>query len=203
MVGATLWMTLAIPLYLEQAIDLLRGAQHDQVQAGAAFNTQVAWIMAFAVAIIITRTASRLLFFIPGRRVEYDLKNRLLGHLTTLQRGYFLTNPSGSIISRVNNDINGVRMLMGFGLLQLVNSIALLSLAPYQMYLISPELTAYVVGPLLLAFFFTAAGIAPAAPTAAAADVHPATALRRDRRVVQRPRYIAQLPGAGLGRAAF
>ena len=150
MVGVTLWMTLTIPLYLEQAIDILRNTPDPQ---DSEFTQYIIWILLFAIAIMFTRTASRLLFFIPGRRVEFDLKNRLLEHLTTLQRDYFIANPSGSIISRVNNDINGVRMLMGFGLLQLVNSLAMLSMAPYRMYEISPELTLYVGIPLLIAFF--------------------------------------------------
>ena len=147
MVIATLWMTLTIPLYLEQAIDSLRQSGSEQV-----FLNRVTWILGFALAIIITRTASRLLFFMPGRRVEYDLKNRLLAHLTTLQRDFFRTNTTGALISRLNNDINGVRMLMGFGLLQLCNSIAMLSLAPYRMYLLSPLLTALIAGPIVITF---------------------------------------------------
>jgi ATP-binding cassette subfamily B protein len=155
MVGITLWLTLTIPQYLEQAIDVLRSSNSgsDGTSIDAHFSGYVLWILIFAIVIIVTRTASRLLFFIPGRRVEYDLKNRLLAHLTTLQRNYFLQNPTGSIISRVNNDINGVRMLMGFGLLQLINSLAMLSLAPYKMYQISPLLTLYVTVPLVISFF--------------------------------------------------
>jgi ATP-binding cassette subfamily B protein len=104
------------------------------------------------VLIIVTRTASRMLFFIPGREVEFDLKNRLLEHLSTLQRDYFLNNPSGGIISRINNDINGIRLTMGFGVLQLVNTVATLSLAPYYMYQTSPRLTLYCALPIVVAF---------------------------------------------------
>jgi len=145
---ATLWMTLTIPAYLEQAVEILR-SQPDNRQD---FLGYIYWILGFALAIIVTRTASRMLFFTPGRRVEYDLKNRLLSHLATLQRDFFLDNPTGAIISRLNNDINGVRMLMGFGLLQLINSIATLSLAPYRMYQISPFLTGAVALPIVLGF---------------------------------------------------
>ncbi len=151
MVVATLWMTLSIPQLLEQAIDALR--RGDEPDAGG-FQQRVYWIVALALVIIVTRTASRLLFFTPGRRIEYDLKNRLLVHLTTLQRDYFRHNPTGAIISRINNDINGVRLLMGFGLLQLTNSLTLLSLAPIKMVQISPRLTLFVVLPILLAFVF-------------------------------------------------
>lgn len=149
LIWLTLWMTLSIPQLLDEAVEILRN-HPDPASAG--FQSRIYWIVAFAVAIMMTRTASRLLFFTPGRRVEYDLKNRLLAHLTTLQRDYFLANPTGAIISRVNNDINGVRMLMGFGLLQLANSVTLLSMAPLRMYAISPRLTLYVVLPILLAF---------------------------------------------------
>lgn len=149
LIWATLWMTLRIPRFLEEAVDILR---QEPNPAAAGFLTPIYWIAAFALAIIVTRTGSRLLFFTPGRRVEFDLKNRLLAHLTTLQRDYFRDNPSGAIISRINNDINGVRLLMGFGLLQLANSVMLLSLAPVQMYAISPQLTLFVVVPILLGF---------------------------------------------------
>jgi ATP-binding cassette subfamily B protein len=149
MLAATLWMTLSIPLYLQQAIDILRD---NPDPAGSAFLNRVGWILAFAVAIIVTRTASRLLFFVPGRRVEFELKNRLLTHLTTLQRDFYLNNPSGAIISRINNDINGVRMMMGFGLMGLGNSVGMLSLAPYYMYTLSPRLTLYCALPIVVAF---------------------------------------------------
>jgi ATP-binding cassette, subfamily B, multidrug efflux pump len=149
LLAATLWMTLTIPVYLKQAIDIL-GSNPDPT--GAAFLNRVEWILAFALAIIFTRTGSRLAFFTPGRRVEFDLKNRLLAHLTTLQRSFYLGNPSGAIISRINNDINGVRMMMGFGLLGLCNAVGMLSLAPYYMYTISPRLTLYCALPIVFAF---------------------------------------------------
>ncbi|HEX7927312.1 MAG TPA: ABC transporter ATP-binding protein [bacterium] len=109
-------------------------------------------MLAFALAIIGTRTASRLLFFTPGRAVEFNLKNRMLEHLSGLQRDFFLKNPSGAIISRINNDITGVRMMMGFGLLQVINSVATLSLAPYYMYHISPTLTLWCTIPIIVSF---------------------------------------------------
>jgi ATP-binding cassette, subfamily B, multidrug efflux pump len=149
MLAATLWMTLSIPVYLQQAIDIL---ERNPDPTGSAFLDRVGWILGFALAVIFTRTLSRLAFFVPGRRVEFDLKNRLLAHLTTLQRGFFLDNPSGAIISRINNDINGVRMMMGFGLMGFFNTAGMLSLAPYYMYSISPRLTLYCALPILLAF---------------------------------------------------
>ncbi|MCZ6749128.1 MAG: ABC transporter ATP-binding protein [SAR324 cluster bacterium] len=149
MLGLTLGMTLSIPRYLQEAVDLLSTPAEP---GGPTFLGRITWIFVFAVAIIFTRTGSRLFFFIPGRRVEFDLKNRLLAHLSTLQRAYFQQNPTGTIISRINNDINGIRMTMGFGIMQFVGTIATLSLAPYFMYLTSPRLTLYCALPIVAAF---------------------------------------------------
>ncbi|MCZ6842388.1 MAG: ABC transporter ATP-binding protein [SAR324 cluster bacterium] len=149
MTGLTLWMTLSIPRFLQEAIDLLSAGS--SAMEGE-FLASIGWILAFACTIVFTRTLSRMAFYVPGRKVEFELKNRLLTHLTALQRDFFLANPTGSIISRINNDINGVRMMMGFGLLMMINSFATLSVAPLYMYQISPRLTLYVVLPIVGAF---------------------------------------------------
>lgn len=145
---ATVWMTLSIPRLLQQAIDVL-----DEVDSlwEPAFFTPLRWILIFAVLVIFVRTASRMLFFVPGRRVEYDLKNRLFAHLTSLQRGFFMEHRPGEIISRINNDVNGVRLMLGFGIMSLANTLTTLSLAPVYMYSISPSLTLACALPILLA----------------------------------------------------
>ena len=148
-VGLTLWMTVSIPHYLQGAIDVLRT---NPDPSGSVFLRDITIILVFAVAIIFTRTASRLFFFYPGRMVEFDLKNRMLAHLLGQQRDFFLGHATGSLISRINNDITGVRMMMGAGLLMALNSVATLTLAPTYMYRISPRLTLYCVIPILASF---------------------------------------------------
>ena len=145
--AVTLWMSLAIPRYLQEAIDLLAADQ-----SGSAFFTRVWLILGFAVAMVVTRTLARLLFFIPGRRVEFDLKNRLLAHLLGQDREYFLANPTGELISRINNDVNGVRMLVGMGTMMLIQTVGALTFAPWYMYEISPRLTLYCAAPIAVGF---------------------------------------------------
>ena len=145
--AATLWMSLAIPRYLQEAIDLLAADQ-----SGSAFFVKVWLILGFAIAMVLTRTISRLLFFIPGRRVEFDLKNRLLAHLLGQDREYFLANPTGELISRINNDVNGVRMLVGMGTMMLIQTVGTLTFAPWYMYEISPRLTVYCAAPIAAGF---------------------------------------------------
>ena len=143
----TLWMSLAIPRYLQEAIDLLAGGG-----SGGDVLEKVWIILGFAVAMVLTRTVSRLLFLVPGRRVEFDLKNRLLGHLLGQEREYFLANPTGELISRINNDINGVRMMVGMGTMMLIQTAGTLTLAPWYMYRISPSLTLYCALPIAAGF---------------------------------------------------
>ena len=143
----TLWMSLAIPRYLQEAIDLLIDEP-----SGSAVLDKVWLILGFAVAMVLTRSLSRMLFLIPGRRVEFDLKNRLLAHLLVQDREYFLANPTGELISRINNDINGVRMLLGMGTMMLIQTAGTLTLAPWYMYRISPGLTLYCALPIAIGF---------------------------------------------------
>ena len=156
LVAATLWMTFAIPRYVAQAIDLMSaGAEAD----GDALFERLLLIVVFAVVIVGVRTGSRLAFFVPGRRAEFDLKNRMLTKLSGLQRDFYLANPSGAVISRMNNDINGVRMLLGAGLMRALSSVGTLSLAPVYMYQISPDLTLYCTVPLVLGFLLVQSGM--------------------------------------------
>ena len=143
----TLWMSLAIPRYLQEAIDLLAGDR-----SGGDVLARVWFILGFAVAMVLTRTVSRMLFLVPGRRVEFDLKNRLLAHLLGQDREYFMANPTGALISRINNDINGVRMLLGMGTMMLIQTVGTLTLAPWYMYRISPGLTIYCALPIAVGF---------------------------------------------------
>ena len=143
----TLWMSLAIPRYLQEAIDLLAAGG-----LGSAVLAKVWLILGFAVTMVLTRTVSRMLFLVPGRRVEFDLKNRLLAHLLAQDREYFLANPTGELISRINNDINGVRMLLGMGTMMLIQTAGTLTLAPWYMYRISPALTLYCALPIAVGF---------------------------------------------------
>ncbi|MGB0751310.1 MAG: hypothetical protein ACPGQI_05095, partial [Gammaproteobacteria bacterium] len=78
LLAATLWMTFAIPRYVADAIDVL--AAQGPFDADT-FEDYVWLIIAFATVTVVVRTGSRLAFFVPGRRVEYDLKNRMLAHL--------------------------------------------------------------------------------------------------------------------------
>ncbi|MGH9892514.1 MAG: ABC transporter ATP-binding protein, partial [bacterium] len=70
----------------------------------------------------IVRTFSRSLIFNAARDIEYDLRNDLFAHLQKLPMAYYHLQRTGDLMSRVINDISSVRMLLGPGILNLINA---------------------------------------------------------------------------------
>lgn len=146
---ATNWLAVSIPKHMGVAIDLLQTSiEENQAQ----FNATIFLISVLAVAMMFARTSSRILFFNPGRAVERDLKNESFERLTGLQRDFFEKHSTGTLISIVNNDINGIRALAGVVMLQVFNISFALSLTPYKMWQISPNLTLYCMVPVVTTF---------------------------------------------------
>ena len=146
---ATNWIAVSIPEYVRLSIDLL----NNDLEARQDLLWEYMLIMlGLAVVMIFVRTLSRILFFNPGRAIECQIKNDMFYKLMALQKDYYEANPSGNIISRINNDITGVRMICGFGLMQSFNITSALSMTPFKMWQLSPSLTLYCIIPILLVF---------------------------------------------------
>ena len=146
---ATNWIAVSIPEYVRLSIDLL----NNDLEARQDLLWEYMLIMlGLAVVMIFVRTLSRILFFNPGRAIECQIKNDMFHKLMALQKDYYEANPSGNIISRINNDITGVRMICGFGLMQSFNITSALSMTPFKMWQLSPNLTLYCIIPILLVF---------------------------------------------------
>ena len=147
---ATNLMTVSVPGYLKEAIDFL--SNNPQGQDQTHLRHVLTMILLLALAVVGVRTLSRVMFFNPGRRVEAEVKNRLFEKLTHLEKNYHDKNEVGAIISRLQNDITGLRLLAGFGIMQFFNILSALSLTPYMMWQLSPELTLFCVLPVVLVF---------------------------------------------------
>jgi ATP-binding cassette, subfamily B, multidrug efflux pump len=153
----TVWVSVTIPEYIQKSIDLIGNVSSGD---NAAFNKNVLMIAGLATGLILVRTLSRILIFIPARLIEKQLKGEMFRKLTTFGKDYYDENPTGTIISRVNNDINGVRMITGFGVLQIGNVLLSLSLTPWKMWEMSPALTLYCILPIIVIFIIVRIGIA-------------------------------------------
>jgi ATP-binding cassette subfamily B protein len=88
-----------------------------------------------------------------SRHIEYDLRNDLLAHLQRLPLQYFQRSRTGEIMSRATNDLSAVRLMLGPGLMYLVNTGVVALVALGFMLSISPRLTVYALLPLPLVSF--------------------------------------------------
>ncbi len=131
----------ATPWLFRQGIDALSEGDGDAVFRSAM------WVIALALGAWFVRTASRIQLFNVGRDVEYDLRNALLARLHVLGPSFTREMSTGEIMSRATNDLAQVRLLVGFGGLNLVNSSLAFVLAVSLMLYVSPKLTLFAMMP--------------------------------------------------------
>ncbi len=96
------------------AIDIVFGADP------AAMWKPASAILLLAVLAFFVRVASRWFMFNAGRDAEYELRFELLRKLHQLGTAFYRKMPAGEIMSRSTSDLQQVRMLLGFGILNLV-----------------------------------------------------------------------------------
>ncbi|HEX9295387.1 MAG TPA: ABC transporter ATP-binding protein [Polyangiaceae bacterium] len=87
------------------------------------------------------RVLSRVLIFNGGRDIEYELRHALLDRLHLLGPAFYRKMPSGEIMSRATNDLTQVRLLLGFSVLNSVNTVFALASALTIALSISVKLT--------------------------------------------------------------
>jgi ATP-binding cassette subfamily B protein len=106
-----------------------------------------AWLAGIGILSGVLRYYSRVLVFNAARQIEYELRNDLFAHLQRLPQSFFLTWRTGDLMSRCVNDINSVRMLLGPGLLSVVQTPLLYVGAFAMMFWMDWQLTLLVLIP--------------------------------------------------------
>jgi ATP-binding cassette, subfamily B, multidrug efflux pump len=122
-------------LLVKDAVDAANRQHGDDAMIAAGI------MLAVSVGAAIARVLSRITMFTGGRNVEYELRAALLHHLHKLGPSFFRKMPTGEIMSRATNDLTQVRLLLGFGILNVVSSSSALFSALYVMVHISGRLT--------------------------------------------------------------
>lgn len=101
---------------LRQAINAAIAGRHDfAIHLGFLLITVA--VLAFGV-----RVLSRMAVFNGGRIAEYELRVALLDRLQKLGPSFYRRMSTGDIMSRVTNDLLQVRLLLGFGVLNVINT---------------------------------------------------------------------------------
>ncbi len=144
LVGTTSLLML-IPWWVRAAVEVI-----ERGDPASGLGRYVLWIILAAVGGGLLRVVSRSLIFNAGRNVEYDLRNDLFAHFEKLPLSYYRSQSTGDLMSRAVNDINAVRMLLGPGFLNLVNTPLYLVYAVVFMFAMDPRLTLAVAASLTL-----------------------------------------------------
>lgn len=91
---------------------------------------------------------TRQAIIIMSRLIEYDLKNEVYAHYQKLSYTFYKRNNTGDLMNRISEDVTKVRMYLGPGIFYSINLLVLAILVVYNMVLISPYLTIFVLIPL-------------------------------------------------------
>jgi ATP-binding cassette, subfamily B, multidrug efflux pump len=101
----------------------------------------------------VIRIFSRTTLLHAARRIEYLIREELYARLISLDLPYFSRERTGDILSRFSNDLTNVRMLIGFGVLNIINTVIVYIAALALMVRISPLLTLCAIIPFPLMIF--------------------------------------------------
>jgi ATP-binding cassette subfamily B protein len=134
-----------IDWFSKAAIDDIFGGAPERVTGPALFMFAMA-VLAFAC-----RIGSRWFIFNAGRDAEYELRALLLHRLHRLGTAFYRQMSAGEIMSRSSGDLQQVRLLLGFGILNIVGVVFSFASALQVMITISVRLTlvSFVMLPVL------------------------------------------------------
>lgn len=115
MFGTALTLAFAGLVISVQIPSLLQGAIDDSIVTHRVpLAHYLWWIGGLALATLVSGYFARLLLFRTAYEIEYDLRNTMYAHLSSLSFPFYDRVQTGQLISRANSDIRGVQMYLAF-----------------------------------------------------------------------------------------
>jgi ABC-type multidrug transport system fused ATPase/permease subunit len=134
----------AAPRLIGRAVDVLQEAE-----AGRATEAAILWAAAafllFAGVRSLLMAFGRYAVVAASRDLEFDLRQDLYRHMVRLPCAWFDRHPTGDLTSRFLNDLDGVRMMIGFSLTQLAGTVLLFGMCLAGLLLIGTLGGIYIV----------------------------------------------------------
>jgi ABC-type multidrug transport system fused ATPase/permease subunit len=145
--AAALFLPLSSKYLIDEVVAKKRLDLLVLIAALAAVATAIQAVAAFGIARLVSVT---------GQRVITDLKLALFRHVLRLPIRYFDRRTTGELVSRVMNDAEGVRNLIGTGMVEMAGSLMAAGLGLATLFLLDSRLTAVML--LTLVVFTTVMG---------------------------------------------
>lgn len=110
--------------------------------------TYVLMIVAVSVVRAISHFGQRYSMESIAQKAIYDVRNVLYGHLQRLSFGYYDDAQTGQLMSRVTSDVETLRRLLGFGIVNMLSAISSFTLTLIFMLRLDWKLTLLSMGTL-------------------------------------------------------
>lgn len=139
-----------MPLFVKTTIDsLMQNVNINSVNDALWVSLKIGGIyMLLSLAKGFFLFLMRQTIIVMSRHIEFDLKNDIYDQYQKLDMSFYKKNRTGDLMNRISEDVSHVRMYLGPGIMYSINLVVLFTLVVYQMIIISPTLTAYVLIPL-------------------------------------------------------
>ncbi|PLX32647.1 MAG: ABC transporter ATP-binding protein [Ignavibacteria bacterium] len=151
--GTLLWGVVFILLSTVFAVitpviirDTIDGLQRDL--SSSTLLQYAGMIVGFALLSGLFLYLTRQTIIVVSRRIEYDLRNDFLKHITTLPQEYYATMSTGDIMAHATNDIAAVRMFVGPAVMYSSNTVFNFIIIVTLLISIHPMLTLWALLPL-------------------------------------------------------
>ena len=132
-----------VPLVIKAAIDsIAQGTTPRRLLYFAALLLGIALAKAFF------QFWMRWILIGISRDIEYDLRNDLFSHLMRLSQRYYTETRTGDLMSKLTNDLNAVRTLVGPGIMYSANTVVTGALTVALMIHLDWRLTLLTLAPL-------------------------------------------------------
>ncbi|TVP99140.1 MAG: ABC transporter ATP-binding protein [Balneolaceae bacterium] len=150
-----------IPVLIRQTMDEVEtlgaeyGTSYDSV-ISVLFSSEAGKILAYNSLLLIGTVAlyglllfaTRQTLIISSRKIEFDIRNRIMDKLMELPQRYFASNSTGEIYIRTTEDVARVREYFGPVLMYTINTITRAGFIITMMIIVNPELTFWALLPL-------------------------------------------------------
>jgi len=137
-------LQLMVPKIMQQAIDKISIPGFSQ--SGLVKYSLMIFLIAVAIALI--RFIWRLLLIGNAWIADRDVRQLYYDHLLSLSKSYFDKAKTGDLMAYATNDMNAVRMLVGFGFVILVDIVVMSIASMFFMVNISLRLTLLAIIPM-------------------------------------------------------
>ncbi len=134
--------TVGIPYLTGQAVNAIEAGDRGELERFAIL------IGLAGVARLVLTVLRRLIAGRVSLGVELDLRDRVYGHLQSLELGFFDRQQTGQLMSRATVDLQSVRFFLGYGLIFMIQSFLTILLAGVAMFALQPGLAAIALAPV-------------------------------------------------------